>query len=211
MSLVVKNGLKIRSLRSAGTPGPSSATSTTTVGVGGCVAGERRVRLDRARAPRVIVMRALAVERLERVGDQVGEHLAQLMVIALDHRQARRARPASTVDVAARRLRSRPACTACCSTSARSVRSTCSRTGRTNSSISTTIALASFASLMMSASSDCASVESGTWRRSSRPSPRCRRAGSSARARCRRPSRRATPADRAAARAPRAARPASGP
>ena len=33
--LVVKNGSKILSLSSAGTPGPSSATSTTTVGVGG--------------------------------------------------------------------------------------------------------------------------------------------------------------------------------
>ena len=51
-------------------------------------------------------------------------------------------------------------------TSARSVRSTCRRTGRTNSSISTTIALASLASLRMSASSDCASFESGTCRRS---------------------------------------------
>ena len=47
------------------------------------------------------------------------------------------------------------------------MRSTCRRTGRTNSSISTTMALASLASLMMSASIDCASAESGTWRRRS--------------------------------------------
>src|SRR5262249_1021691 len=32
--LVVKNGLKIRSVRSGGTPGPLSATSTISVGVG---------------------------------------------------------------------------------------------------------------------------------------------------------------------------------
>ena len=35
VTLVVKNGLKIRSVSSAGMPGPSSATSTSTAGVGG--------------------------------------------------------------------------------------------------------------------------------------------------------------------------------
>src|SRR5262249_39639891 len=34
--LVVKNGSKIRSHKSGATPGPSSTTSTTIVGVGGC-------------------------------------------------------------------------------------------------------------------------------------------------------------------------------
>src|SRR6266481_4248602 len=35
VTLVVKNGLKMRSVNSAGMPGPSSATSTITAGVGG--------------------------------------------------------------------------------------------------------------------------------------------------------------------------------
>ena len=60
LSLVVKNGLKMRSVNSAGTPGPLSATSTMTIGVGRCGAlGERRVRLDRRRATRVIVIAPL--------------------------------------------------------------------------------------------------------------------------------------------------------
>ena len=42
--------------------------------------------------------------------------------------------------------------------------STCSRIGRTNSSTSRTMALAIFASLMMSPRMDCASGESGSWR-----------------------------------------------
>ena len=87
VTLVVKNGLKMRSVRSAGMPGPSSATSIEHRRRRRVDARERRVGLDRAvdrrdRDP------ALAVHRLEGVGDQVGEHLRQLVVIALDHRQA---------------------------------------------------------------------------------------------------------------------------
>src|SRR5437870_6121832 len=48
-TFVVKNGSKILSVASAGTPGPSSMTSTTTVGVGACwpvSAGSASIVLD---------------------------------------------------------------------------------------------------------------------------------------------------------------------
>ena len=159
--LVVKNGLKIRSLSSAGTPGrcrsprPRSKVSA-------------RVRRPRSPDPTSTASSDGAQHdtcpapftRLEGVGQQIAEHLAELAGVAVHERQ-----PLGDVD-RDRRRRARGTLlsalvTDCCRTCATSVCSTCSRIGRTNSSISTTMALASFASLRMSASSDCASGRVG--------------------------------------------------
>ena len=85
--LVVKNGLKIRSVRFRrharavvgdvdDAPPASAAAMPANAGSSSIALGDRRNRDA-----------AAAVERLERVDQQVREHLAELMLIALDQRQ----------------------------------------------------------------------------------------------------------------------------
>ena len=164
MTLVVKNGLKMRSFSSAGIPGPSSVTSTITAGVGGYWP---------ANAGSASMVAVAAVIVIAPVPSSASNAFATRLVKTCASWCWSPSMVGSPSSTCVRTTTSRrgtvdsASVTACCSTSVRSVRSTCRRTGRTNSSISTTMALASFASLRMSASSDCASFESGTWRRSS--------------------------------------------
>ena len=88
--------------------------------------------------------------RLERVGQQVREQLAQLVRVALDRRQVLGQRARVDVDVARAATWLSAIEIASRTTSASAMRSTCSRIGRTKSSTSSTMALAILASLMMS-------------------------------------------------------------
>ena len=97
--LVVKNGLKIRSITSGGMPGPLSrlppAPSAPAASLPAGPLFRQRGRGDPDRA--------LAVHRLEGVHQQVREHLPQLVRVALNRRQVvGHARP--HVDVAARHV-----------------------------------------------------------------------------------------------------------
>ena len=80
MSLVVKNGSKMRPATSAGMPGPSSMTRTTTV-------SPARAGFD----PHVAARRGV-----DGVVDQVRPHLVQLAAVALDGGQVARRRCSST-------------------------------------------------------------------------------------------------------------------
>ena len=162
--LVVKNGLKIRSVRSGGMPGPlsrdfdhdhrrrrgSSPPHRLVLG-GRARPRDRRRRPRRSSASNALVRRLVNSWRSWCGSPWIGGSI-------------RSAASTSTLDIAARHLAVGQRDRVAAARRRATMRSTCSRIGRTNSSTSRTMALAILASLMMSVSSDCASWESGSCR-----------------------------------------------
>ena len=162
--LVVKNGLKMRSTSSAGSPGPSSSTVTTTASAAcpSTPSPPSSSRLTRwpaihtcpspPSASNALVTRLVNSWRSWYWSPCMsGTSSASEVDTTTDPRDTL----VSAIVMALWRI------------SPSETRSTCRRIGRTNSSTSSTMALAILASLMMSLRMACASAESGSWRLSS--------------------------------------------